>query len=453
MEKLWKLKKTATEQSHDLARPDSAHTRLDEIKNCRTDHESKGVNMNEVTHLLASLTCFLMTAPASIAHDIFPSPNDPSFKMEKLASELAAAMDNATASGVSSTVVAAAPTVYSAAFLWKKLDLTGCFWNGSADLQKAVIESDRVWEGFSALQVSFVDENGTIRICANTSSADIRVSLDGTDRREILDYDPNLRPAGGFWSLTGAEPTFYKPKPPGATANLPIIGKYRGDGSGYFDFYVRHELGHARGLMHEHQRIECKGWFNLEQIIKDTHWPPEYASQAVDVYDGLNQIKSYDRPNYIGTYDISSIMQYNFNPGWYLRTRGKKNPCQRDFDVTTPSQGDKSTLVAMYGGPLPGAGPQPLIALNEAIANFDKLATIERLRFAFTEKTAPAAALDIVPENPRLSKGELAVLRKKMETDLVMSQKRVASSTKQAKMALDRLEQVLTRIKQFPNQQ
>src|SRR5262249_20120320 len=124
-----------------------------------------------------------------------------------------------------------------------------------------------------------------------------------------------------------------------------------------------------------------------------------------------------------------------------------KNPCQRDFEVTEPSQGVKATLVAI---PLPGAGPQALSALNEAVANFEKLAKIERVRLAFTE-TPAAAAPTIVPENPRLNKRKLTVLTRKMETDLSIAQNRAASGTQRAKIALNRLEEVVARMKEFPN--
>jgi hypothetical protein len=52
---------------------------------------------------------------------------------------------------------------------------------------------------------------------------------------------------------------------------------------------------------------------------------------------------------FIGTYDIESIMQYNFALRWYKADLpGKPNPCRRKDDVYDLSEMDKYVVAALY---------------------------------------------------------------------------------------------------------
>jgi hypothetical protein len=125
---------------------------------------------------------------------------------------------------------------------------------------------------------------------------------------------------------------------------------------------VRHEFGHARGLLHEHQRQVCANSFDVEAIAASQHWTVEDAKQAVAAFDQLPNAMNFYRPKAVGEYDKTSIMQYNFANNWYKQTPGVPNPCQRPNVVSAPSPGDIATLIAMYGA-APGASMAPMAAV------------------------------------------------------------------------------------------
>jgi len=227
-----------------------------------------------------SLCLTLLLPIAAVGHS-FPSPDDAEFQAERAVVEAANANQAADAVGVSGATTAAARSVYEAFLTWSAqpgtIIVKACFWNGTPDLQKAFINSDAAWEKVANINVNYTEPNGNIRICLDTSSAEIRISLDGNDAR--LDYDPVARPRAGYWSVVGRQAGFTPPgKPPGSrylvTANLPSLTQYvsRGDWSA-FNFLVRHEFGHARGLLHEHQRQECSNWFDVEPELERTLCP------------------------------------------------------------------------------------------------------------------------------------------------------------------------------------
>jgi hypothetical protein len=280
-----------------------------------------------------------------------------------------------------------------------------CFWNGTPDLQKAFINSDAAWEKVANINVNYTEPNGNIRICLDTSSAEIRISLDGNDAR--LDYDPVARPRAGYWSVVGRQAGFTPPgKLPGSrylvTANLPNLTQYvsRGDWSA-FNFLVRHELGHARGLLHEHQRQECAQWFDIEKIADSQHWAIPYARSAVASFD---QLQGTFHPSFVGGYDILSIMQYNFEKSWYKEVAGQTNPCERTIFVETPSPGDRATLVAMYGRYSLQPEARALVAAaqpnNDPRAVFEAAVRTERARVALLLEKEAESTLTTSPHAP-----------------------------------------------------
>jgi len=353
--------------------------------------------------MVVGATCaamaFLCLGPA-FAHGL-PSPKDPEMRIELAVSELAAARDRAAQAGISTQISLAAQSVYDRFLLWpgaaKRTVVTACFWNGSPDLQKKVIASDNAWEGFANITVDYTDKAGGVRVCQDDKSADIRISLDGADKS--LQYEADQDPDGS-WSFVGASSNFSPRDKPGKryqiTVNLPTIAVYDRIGDEVdFNNYVRHELGHARGLLHEHQRTECKGWFNIEAIMADTKWTREQAEQAVGTFDELAKSGNLAfRPAYAGDYDILSIMQYNFEPRWYQEKNGQINPCERTEKVSDPSPGDKATLIAMYGasannisGAIAQAG-----SLSDSIHSFRTAASLEFTSIQLFSKSSIASA-------------------------------------------------------------
>jgi hypothetical protein len=304
-----------------------------------------------------------------------------------------------SASGVSNSVIGAAESVYASILLWPSgptgAVVRACFWNGSDSLQRTVIQSDAAWAGAAAITVDYFDPTGQIRKCVDASSGDIRIALDNT--MPGLDYGPG-REASTNWSTVGRQANYSPPFQPGSrykvTVNLPdVFGQAQiGNWEG-FNFLVRHEFGHARGLLHEHQRQICANSFDVEAIAASQKWTIEDAKQAVAAFDQLPNAMNFYRPKAVGEYDKTSIMQYNFASNWYKET-GVPNPCQRPNVVSAPSPGDIATLIAMYGAaPAASMPPMAAVALNAPPV----------AAAAPAQGTAPANAAPTAPSIPRIA--------------------------------------------------
>jgi hypothetical protein len=363
---------------------------------------------------LSLVTATLLVGHPVRAHGLFPGPSDPEFLVEQLATDLARAQDDASAAGLSETLIAVAPSVISFKFLWQKPTVSACFWNGDKATQDAVIDADNIWDGFANLHIEYRDQNNNNRICTNENSADIRIALKNNQASDgsPLDYDPATRPATGFWSVVGTQANLvssntgnrYK-----VIVNLPDIGTYKQlNDMQNFNFLVRHELGHARGLLHEHQRAECMNWFDIPAIAKDTGWTEYYARQAVGSFDQINGYRTFYRPKLVGGYDINSIMQYNFAANWYKQIPCQTNPCQRTYIVESPSSGDKATLIAEYG-----AVPPAVVASSQQgailVSTVDTIIANERSRLAAL-KSPPAPGIPVVAAAPINTSGAEAAL-------------------------------------------
>jgi hypothetical protein len=392
---------------------------------------------------------FLVPVQQPLGHS-FPYPASPEFKVEKAVAEFSASRAAAGVAGIPLNVIDAAQSVYASILLWPQgsngTTLSACFWNGTSDVQKAVIESDKAWDGFSAISVSFSGANGEIRLCSNADSADLRISLDGNDQRLSNDYNDS-RPKTGFWSTEGKEAEFTpEGKLPGnrylVTVNLPSIGMYSNVGD-WVDFndLVRHEMGHARGLLHEHQRAECAGWFDVTKIAASEGWSVEYAKEAVASFDQISQSNDYYRPKYIGGYDILSIMQYNFDKSWYIEKPGETNPCERIAVVSEPSPGDRATLAGMY--PLQGG----VAAVGSAVGLLNAGSRTEVLLREFEAKVGnERSRIAILLNAKSLANAESQFKGSESAAKIEQKLPPTHVTAESAKTALDRLQQSVKRL-------
>jgi hypothetical protein len=349
-----------------------------------------------VAPYLSSLIALLGLATA-VAHDNFPPRTvvNPAVKeSDRKNAKLNFLQSQGNRAGVDSESIQAARGIFYKQYLWLKTRLRVCFWNGSRQEQQEVIRIAGVWhEALPSLEL-VSSENGVPRQCAVQDlsdfrrMSDIRINLNGRDPRPLWNPksgdDPN-----GDWSYPGRSVAENPTYP--TTMNLVSSMRLRA-ASQMTDYYfnVRHEFGHALGLVHEHQRSVCEGWFNIEAIAKETGWAPEVAQAQVGALgDTSNQYGIF------GAYDINSIMQYNFAPSWYQPDRpGKPNPCRRKDAISDLSEMDKVVIAYLYE-PTLNEAPQrrALIAAQKAIGERQAAAALAAAPAAPEMRLSVEAAL------------------------------------------------------------
>jgi hypothetical protein len=285
-------------------------------------------------YLLASLGIILAPHYAA-AHDGITS-HDPSAKIEKQVAALRDKMAAAKAAGAPAEALQSARFVYLAGVAWPNPVITVCFWNGTKQTQDFVMKFANDWAKYAAITFDYKTD-GVNHICQDAQSANIRVSLDDGDARDLyVNQEDNRK---GNWSYLGNLDLSNLL----VTLNLPDVVKLRSVDPLWTRHAIRHEFGHALGLEHEHQRAECSGWFNLEQIAKDTGWTVDRAREQVGSFPDSDLAGL----GFVGDYDKESVMQYNFARSWLLEKPGESNPCVR-ADIENLSEKDKVGIRVLY---------------------------------------------------------------------------------------------------------
>ena len=292
------------------------------------------MNQLRVTYLFAAFGVILAPQYAA-AHDGITS-RDPSEKIEKQVAALRDKMAAAKAAGVPAEALQSARFVYLAGVAWPNPVITVCFWNGSKQTQDFVMKFANDWAKYAAIKFDYKTD-GVNRICQDAQSANIRVSLDDEDARDL--YVNQQENRKGNWSYLGNLDLSSLL----VTLNLPDVVRLRSADPLWTRHAIRHEFGHALGLEHEHQRTECAGWFNLEQIAKDTGWTVDQARAQVGTFPDSDLAGL----GFVGDYDKESVMQYNFARSWLLEKPGETNPCIRT-DIENLSEKDKLGIRVLY---------------------------------------------------------------------------------------------------------
>ncbi len=333
-----------------------------------------------VSTATALISILMLACPAAAHDDVRPmDPDSSNAQVEAAIRVVAEKYKEAQQKGASSQSLANAEAVYWGALTWKKHALTVCFWNGADDMRAKVEDRASAWP--NAANISFLFKNGSgFRECTDETSADIRISLDGNDSRPIYQPDDDKF---GDWSQIGslAISEGHRHK---VTMNLALLPSLIVDPTN-FDFHIRHEFGHALGLLHEHQRELCDGWFDYKQIAADQGWSIQKAKQNVGAFptEDLGGIMS------LGPYDKNSIMQYNFALDWYVEKPPTPNPCERDHDVGNLSPKDIAVVQRIYGLP-----PKAVAGVNPVQS---------------ADSRAPGWASDIKPNEIKQARADISV--------------------------------------------
>lgn len=108
---------------------------------------------------------------------------------------------------------------------------------------------------------------------------------------------------------------------------------------------VRHEFGHAIGLIHEHQspKASCEQDFDWDAIYKEAAEPPNnWDKEKVD----SNMRRIGDPDMFTTKFDPKSVMKYYYDPKMFKN--GKDSTCYTEGDNNAISELDRKTVAFMY---------------------------------------------------------------------------------------------------------
>ena len=277
------------------------------------------------------------------AHDATrPLPAfDPNAEIEDPARAVNDNIIEAKQAGVGENALETARFVVWLNLAWPQHDVTVCFWNGTTELQDFVMKTANVWTEHADLNFVY-QTDGKNNICrdGDPTSADIRINLDPDAPLSLfVNQEGN---AEGAWSYIGrvsGNPKFL------VSMNLRDVAEARTKNMLWTLHAIRHEFGHALGLMHEHQRALCDPWFDYEKTAKLYGWSVEETKRQVGKFsDSATQYLKV-----VGDYDRESIMQYNFRKEQFKQVPGQDNPCLRETPIDDLSEKDIEGIQVLYG--------------------------------------------------------------------------------------------------------
>jgi hypothetical protein len=377
------------------------------------------ISFREVTVTIRRLIVLAaLVAPApSIAHDLI---SDRFVAGEKAIADLQVARDAVLLLPNTSTdTKEAARGFIATAFIWDRPSLSVCFWQSDQPaLLQAVIEQANLWS--SGTRIRFDFGQPAIRICKDAQSADIRVTLKPLAASY---YAPNDLPLIAWdWSEYGHVAADLKARVSMSLVHAPQY--YAFSQTAAFNFVVAHEFGHALGLIHEHQRVNCADYLADKKQVMAAYGFKTDADYNTFVAN-LTQIPASDpalRPVTVGGFNIKSIMVYNF-PQAVWKTQAN-NPCARPSDIEHPNQDDLATVNYTYGAPV-------VVARGEGGGTPSREQARKVLLAAYHEHTRLAAA--------PVSRGA--------DSEVAAANREAAESIMKLLRALDDVQRVLTRAR------
>jgi hypothetical protein len=230
----------------------------------------------------------------------------------------------------------AARSVYYAMDVWPPsyAKLRVCFFGGSAEMRSRIAREASDWMmPDNGIKFDFGDPQDP-RICG---------PRDGRENQIRISFD---RP--GQWSAAGVQSVLAlnQDEP---SMNYFDLDKF--DPVNLHPYYVgaiRHEFGHALGLMHEHQSpaSPCENEYDWPKVYEMLGGPPEHWSKDYVDFAMRPIMSEPGREVAYGEFDRHSIMIYDFPPEYFLR--GTASPCYTGGQILAISPHDRAVAAKLY---------------------------------------------------------------------------------------------------------
>jgi Astacin (Peptidase family M12A) len=212
----------------------------------------------------------------------------------------------------------------------KKLKV--CFFGGSTEVRQAIRDLASEWEGPDN-SVKFDWGKNDFRDCEKaTQQRLIHIRVGFTEPG----YFSALGSTSGFRDNTNELSMNFQGFDKMTAAQIK---------DGWFGGTVRHEFGHAIGLIHEHQspKSSCEDDFDWDTIYKEAAGPPnEWDKEKVD----SNMRRILDPDMFSTKFDPKSVMKYYYDPKMFKN--GTESACYTEGDNNTISELDRKTVAFMY---------------------------------------------------------------------------------------------------------
>jgi Astacin (Peptidase family M12A) len=219
--------------------------------------------------------------------------------------------------------------VFNQLNLWNPgSSLKACFYDGEPALKAFFSRVARAWLQGAALQIDF-GNSPAYRDCSEIPKADMRITF----------------AQKGNWSFVGTDSLNPKVIEKGPSLSIETKGiPFERLNKQRMEEIVLHEVGHALGLLHEHQSPEskCEEEFNWGKIFEYgrnyLRWDERTIRTNFEAYFVSPRLRTTP-------YDKLSIMHYSL-PEWMFKN-GKNSRCYIR-QPTTISNLDRSTILAAY---------------------------------------------------------------------------------------------------------
>lgn len=219
---------------------------------------------------------------------------------------------------------------------------------------RAAVERLKLWDNGRRLRVKFLDGDAVVKdkvaAIAREWQAVTNLTLDFVADTSAAEIRISFRELGFSWSTVGTDAlTVARTQP---TMNY---GWLKPDTSTReYQRVVRHEFGHALGMIHEHQNPAATGRIPWDRPKVYAYYAQQGWSQA-DVDFNIFALYDEDTTNFTA-WDPTSIMQYaipdaltigSFSVGWNIDL----SPTDQDFMRRQYPMGAPGTVELQIGGP------------------------------------------------------------------------------------------------------